>query len=300
MNKIATTPPVIREYNTNPFSLAFKALSDGFKRNQNPVIAILVGGFIMSMLQQIPNLVSNASTMFGDSNSSSSLQAGSAMVLFLFLGVAFIVSIFVQVVWQGFCVHVGLTNAQEKTATVKGSLNIALSKFFKLFAIQLIIGLISLAWLLPSFLAASIALIFLSIDQNVIATSGFVVAGILFAAGIFMSIRAQLSRSLAYYSLYDGKAGSYEAVRDSVVLTKGRLMEVFGLSFATAIVPFISVALNPLGFGAYYCQLKSYRTAGVQIPKTHILSWLPVIVIGCVFLLGLFIGLMVAALAINN
>ena len=72
-------------------------------------------------------------------------------------------------------------------------------------------------------------------------------------------------------------------------------MEMWGVTFASAIVPIISPVLTAFGIGMYYLQLKVYRDHKVELPKTHILSWLPVMLFGFVFIFALLIGLIILA-----
>lgn len=300
MNKHTHAQQTVIKYENNPFILAFKELGKGFKINQNPVIALLVGGFILAIVQQLPNIFSNLLSVFTEGGMSESFEPILTVILLSSIGIGTIVMIAVNGLWSGFSSYVGTLNAQNKQMTVGQSTKAATSKFFSILAIQFITWLISFAWFLPSIAVLIFAILFHGASLYVLAYSGYAVAGILFVAGVFMSTRTQLSRSLAPYALFDGATGGFDAMSQSIALTKGRLIEMLGLSFACGIIPIINSALTPLGYGAQYLQLKVYKQSGTPLPKTHILSWLPIFLIVAAVLLAMGIGLLLLIAFANN
>jgi hypothetical protein len=285
MNTTTQQEPTTQvRFNNNPWTLAFDSLSRAFKINQNPAIAIIVGSIIMDTLTQ---------------GADESTRAG-----VLAFGVIFslgftLVSLFVATLWSGFTAHVGLKNAKAERTEVGLSLKAGLAKLWQVFAINFMVGLFGLLCFIPSIIVLIIGAVFMAMDQTGVAAGIFIASALLGAAGAFFAIRITFQRALSLFALYDENSGVFGSMSRSVALTKGRLMEIWGVSF-TSIVPFVGELLKVCGLGSHYLQLKVYRDHNTEMPKVHILSWLPLFFVGGIALIVMLLGGLIALLAAAN
>jgi hypothetical protein len=288
--------PHVRPYVTNPFSLAFRAFEKGLKINQNPVITLLVGGFILGIFQQIPNVFGQSGELLFNENSS---DTALAFVFLLIIFSIIVVASAVQLIWTAFSMYVGYKNGRDEQVAVVPALEYAATLFWKMLGLQWLIGLRVILWLLPSGALFVIAAVLLE-PARTLSMALFTIAGLALLIGVFFGIRLQLACSLSMYVIYDLKLGIVASMRRSEELTRHRLIEVLGVSFAAAIIPFISHALTPLSGGEYYEQLKTYRDNKVALPEVHILSWLSIMILGGIILLIAMIAIPIAVMAILN
>jgi hypothetical protein len=284
-------------FNNNPFSLAFTEMSKAFKINQNPAIAIIIGGVAIGIANQVIGNTPDILNIFIDEN-----NEGAQLALGLFslvFGLGFmIVSIVVTTIWSGFTAYIGVKNAKDQTTDVKTALRAGLDKFWPTLGINVLIGLMTLACLLPSIIVMIAGLVFMGMDQEGIGVGLLIAAGLVAIAGLVFALRLSFARGLSLFVLQDGGSGVFASMSKSVSLTKGRVIEVWGMAFPGGIIPIVGGLLTSCGMGAHYLQLKVYREHSVELPKVHFLSWLPLILIGGLLLLialvGLVIGLAVA------
>ena len=284
-------------FERNPFVLIFRSFSDGLRRNQNAVVGLLVASITIGIVNQLPNMFSQFVGIFGGDSPSQDTEIILGVMVVGILAVATLLSVFMQVVWNGFSSYVGVRNASGLSVNVSEALQIGFKRFFAVASIYFITLLIGIVWLLPAAMAFTGAFILLAADQREVAVGGFIASGVLLLFGIVMSVRAQLKRSLATFILFEENQGSMSALSNSIAITKNRLVELLGISFASAIIPVIGSTLYAVGMGTYYKQLKQYRDAHAALPKTHILSWLPLILLGS-FLV--FILLIAAVIVLIN
>ncbi len=283
-----------QHYEQNPFKLAFNGLNKAFKINQNPSIAILVYGFLAGIGQSISNVVAEIP---GPNNSTTSSQIDTGIIIFIVIAVllASLVGMVIDIIASGFKAVVGARTSADQSISLGDGLKLALSKFFPVIAIQILVFLYSAVWLLPALLIIiplAIVLGLAKVDSSIIAILVTVLSIILGAGGLFMAVRASLKRQLALYIMFDKGAGIMQSLNESVRLTKGRLIEVMGVAFAAGIIPIINPLLIPVAFGEYYRQILTFRDNKLALPRPNIWSWLPIIVVGGILLLiGLFIGL---------
>jgi hypothetical protein len=233
--------------------------------------------------------------MLSENNSSESQRLGLIMGSVVFSLVYILVSIVVETIWRGFISYVGLKNAQSEGTTVGVGFRTALRAFWKILGTSILIGLIAFLFFLPAILVGITGAVFAAGDQEGLATGVIIAACLLAVGGAVFAVRFNVSLALTYYAMFDENLGIQASMARSRSLTKGRLMEMLGMTFAAAIVPVISPVLIAFGIGAYYLQLKVYRDHNVELPKTHILSWLPLMFIAfiafIVFLIAVFAGM---------
>lgn len=287
-------------YNNNPFSLAFDAFSRAFKINQNPAIAVLVGGIVIYIANQVFGNLPDVFNYFAEKSPNEGQKIGFSIAsLILSLGYI-ITSAIVNSLWLGFTAFVGLKNAKSESTTFGEGLRSSAKSFWKILATGILLGLIGFAFLLPAIVVGIVGAVLAVTDQKEIAVGTIIFAVVLAFVGLFFAFRFSIARTLTYYAMMDENLGIFESMNLSKNLTKNRLIEMMGMSFAGAIVPVISPVLVAFGLGAHYLQLKVYREYKADIPKTHILSWLPIMLIGFVGLIIVPIALFIMIAALRN
>jgi hypothetical protein len=290
MNKLHEhSQPKQIQFNNNPFSLAFNGMSKAFTINQNPAILIIVGAASLAIANQIFGNVPGFLGDFGDSTGNDGLSAALTIMSVLFFVIYMPVSIFVSTLWTGFVSLVGMSNAKDESLQIKSGLRRSLSKFWTVFGINFIIGLVSFALLIPAMIAMITGGVLAGTDNTLASTLVFILSAILAIGGMFMAIRYSLARALSTYAVFDENLSFSAAMNRSVKLTKGRLIEVWGMGFP-GIVPFAGPLLATCGLGAHFLQLKTYRDNSADMPKIHILSWLPLMLIGALALFVLLVA----------
>jgi hypothetical protein len=289
-NSIDKSAPKQITFNTNPFSVAFGAMSRMFKINQNPAIAIIVGGIIVGVINQITSSASNVGNTFFDESASDTAKAGLVIFSVLFWLAFIFISTLVANVWSGFVTYAGLMNARYESVQVKPSLRFALGKFWRILGLSIIMSLVWAVFLFPAIVVLITAVVIHTQDNINSAIGVYIAAGLVAIVGIVFAARYALSKSLSLYAMFDESLSISASLKRSSELTKSRLIEVWGMSFPGAIIPIIGTVLTTAGMGDYYLQLKTYRDHKAELPKTHILSWLPVMLLAFIALLALLIG----------
>jgi hypothetical protein len=298
MNTTTQEPTKQIQFNANPWSLAFNSLSQVFKINQNPAITIIVGSIIIWIANQVlSNIPDVLNAVVSDADEGT--RMGVQMFGIIFSLGFFAVSIFVSTLWAGFTAFVGVKNARGERVAVGESLKAGLSKFWSVFAVNFMIGLFGLLCLLPAIAIVIAGVVLIAADQDGVAAGLFIASGIAAVVGLFFAIRISFQRALSLYSVFDENSGVFESMSRSVVLTKGRLIEIWGVSF-TSIIPFVGELLKVCGLGSHYLQLKVYRDHNVEMPKVHILSWLPAILLGVSALFVMLLAGLFALIAAAN
>jgi len=288
------------QYNNNPFSLAFNEMSKAFKINQNPAIVIIVGAIILAVANQVFGNLPSFLDSIGEDTRSNDISTAITVISSVFTLLFLVVSVFVSTLWAGFVSLVGVNNAQDESVSVKASLKTSLSKFWTVLGINLIIGLVTVALLLPGAVIALVGAGLLGTDMDSAAVIAFILAGLFTIFGIIFAVRYSLARNLSLYAVFDENLSALPAMKRSVVLTKNRVIETWGMSFPGTIVPIVGPLLATCGLGAHYLQLKVYRDNSAALPKVHILSWLPIMLLVAGFLLVGLIGAIIALVAMSN
>ena len=284
------------QFNANPFSLAFDAMSRAFKINQNPAIVIIIGAIIIAVGNQIFGNLPDFLTKVGEGSGSKDTELALGVVGFVFSLVFLVISTVVGTIWAGFVAFVGLKNAQHESTQVQPSLRTALSKFWTIFGVNFMVGLYALACLMPSIILLLVGIALLAGNLDGVAVGVFIATGILFIVGLVFSIRISIARSLSIFAMFDENLGVFPAMKRSVELTKTRVMEAWGMAFPGAIIPIIGPLLTTCALGSHYLQLKVYRDNSAELPKVHILSWLPLIGLGLLLIVIFLIGATLGAL----
>lgn len=275
--KKTTTVTNKTPYNSNPFTLAFDAMSRMFNKNAPWAITVLVlalfgffgqlGSNIASMVNKNDTMNSSYGTTFS-SNTNWDVSMVVAVIVIVFVGIlvfgtlAAIVSTYIQ----GMFSYVAIKSEQEKEVTFHEAFTATSKRFWRLFFAQLLAYLKIFGWTLL-----------------------FIIPGI---------IAALRYRLLPYIIMSEpetetGISKSHDA---SKALVKGRLMEVFGIGTVATIVPILGTLLGLTGNAALYNQLSYYNKNKLEKPKIHWLNYLGLILLGVLALFGmmaLFIAIVV-------
>ncbi len=110
---------------------------------------------------------------------------------------------------------------------------------------------------------------------------------------IIPGIRAMLRYNMVHMFVFDENTGVIESINKSKALAKDHLIEVFGMTFASSLIPFVGGIMAIGGQSVMYPQLKQLKSAPHQKPKVHWLNYLAFILW---LIFSLFIALIVLIL----
>ncbi len=227
------------EYISNPFVLAYRASQKLFNTNRGWAIFLIITG-IFSTLSQGSDLSGRQPAQSAGTSTppvSIELVVFVASFVALFVIIVFVLSIYLS----GILSYVTLQSEKSKKVGVREAIDATSKRFWRLCG--------SLALALVKILGWSLL---------------FIIPGII----------AALRYSLLSYVIMDEPAEksvkeSHERIK---TLTKGRLLEVFGMGF-TSIVPFVGALFNTAGNAALYRQLQISTDKNIEKPKIHWLNY---------------------------
>ena len=259
-------------YDSNPFTLSFRAFSLLLDYARGVFFVTLVFGFLGFTLHTIDNLGSlnenqEINTEIGSNNPVVDINAETIVLILvvavIVLTLIIVISLLISSLYKGF-VAAGAVAATEKRNITIGQ---AFSEMTDRFSVL--------------FYAQAIAL-------------SRIVGGYLLL--IIPGIRAQLRyEPLVYIIMSDKKLKATEAVEASKNLYNKHLMEVFGINTVGAIIPVVGSSISASGLAMSVQQLKAYAKANEPTPKTHFLNYIGVILLAFLFLI--FLLLIAVALA---
>lgn len=268
-----TTHPT--PYQSNPFLSSFKGFGELFERNQTLSIIILVGSFIVVVLQvllqfAIPLVIAGAVSSSTD-NSSAGSMSGFIIGLIVVGGLlATVVSIFISVVFVGMTTYIAYKTGRQETTTFKEAFLVTISKFW-------------------SILYAT----FIAVLKIIGGLFLFIVPG----------IRAALRYQMVVFPIFDENLSGSAAVKRIKFLTKDHLMEMFGLytvvSLVSSLLPPIITLVQMAGQTVMYPQLKALKDSNTPKPPVHWLNYIGFIITGAVMLLIFLILILVIAISAN-
>ncbi len=234
--------------------------------NQNMTIVLLVVGALGSFGGYgggFPGTGSISSS--GSETLDPAVLAIIITVVTVFVILALVAGGFIYTIYSGIAAHVAWSTAQNKTVTFEESFKIVIKKFWRIFFINFIVF-----WkVFGGFLL-------------------FVIPG----------VRAALRYQMVLMPVFESDADHKQAIATSKAITKGHLLEIFGLATAGVIIPLIGEALKIGGQSIMYPQLRHLQQSGAAAPKVHWLNYLGFFIIGGVFLLFLLIAI-IAVIAIS-
>lgn len=262
--------PAPATYDSNPFTLSFNAVSTFFRTNIGWAIAfIILGflGFLVRLIQTITENIRNGNADVSTMHSASSLNQPNISVIIAIIIVVMVLLIFaivigtvVQTFIQGMVSYVSLQSLKGRSVSLHEAFEATIKRFWRLFGAKMLATLKIIGWTLL-----------------------FIVPGII----------AALRYTLLPFVIMDE-----EPNHDSVVashnrvkhLTKGKLLEVFGVATVGSIIPIVGSLVSLTGNGALYRQLQVYNDANFEKPKTHWLNYLGIILIACLLIFMLILG----------
>lgn len=237
-------------YISNPFVLAYRAAKKLWEVNRGWGIFFIILG-ILSLFQSNYNAPTNPSDTTVDPITSSSgidplvaLLIGLAIVAFiLFVTLA---SIYINALLN----YVTLQSDKGQKVSLKQAMQAVRERFGVLVRANLLAFVKIIGWTLL-----------------------FIIPGVI----------ASLRYTLLSYLIMDEDekvdGQTAKETHDRVKqITKGRLWEVFGVSF-TSIVPVVGTLFNLSGNAALYHQLKLYTDKKLEKPSIHWLNYFPLIVL---------------------
>ena len=265
------------DYVSNPFILAFRAFSKFFNANAGWGVAIIIlgifGGFFQLFGQflgsppsdepmQPASLDPGFSSMHIEPAALAAVIIGVLVIITIAAAVGFILQVFIG----GMFAYVSLQSQKGQAVSFGEAFHATTQRFGRLLVAQAWAGLKIFLWSLL-----------------------LVVPGIIAALRYALLPYVIMAEPASEKSLIK----SHDRVK---AITKGKLLEVFGLGFAAGIIPFVGGVLQIAGSGAQYQQLASTFDHNVARPKTHWLNYLALIVAGLFLLLIVGLGLLFLAL----
>lgn len=251
-------------YISNPFKLVFEGLELFFKYNQTMAIIIIVFG----LFGMVGNLWGSPSP--GSTNSSavvsSTPEPGAILmigiIIFVVLLIVLPIVVFISTMYSGMVAYTIVQTSYGKTVSINEALTAALKKFWVILWTQIIVIL-----------------------KIIGGTLLFIIPG----------IRAGLRYKMVLLPIFEQNASSKQAIVISKSITKGHLIEVFGMSFAAGIIPIVGPVLDAGGQSIMYPQLKELHSSESTVkPSVHWLNYIGFLVIG---LFSLLLSLIIVAIA---
>ncbi len=234
-------------YNSNPFSRSFKGLDLLFKYNNTLAITLLILSMFYFMLQILGSFIPGGDSDTGSSSSPASDNPDLGLILAIVIPIVliiFIISIVISTYVYGLIYFVAWKTSRLETTTFGEAFKVVTGHFWTIFVIQVIVGLKILGGLLL-----------------------FIVPG----------IRAALRYELVLFPVFEENLNSRKAIKNIKALTKGHLIELFGLATVSSLVPFIGLLLHLGGDAVLYPELKALKASGAPAPKAHWLNYLGLI-----------------------
>lgn len=242
----------------------FQGFGHMYDINQTMTIVLLVLGALGSFGGYVGGFPGGfeGETSIGGAESSidPGVLAAIISVVAIFIVIGLVVATFIGTMYSGIAAYVAWNTAQNKSVTFEESFKAVLKKFWRIFFINFIVF-----W------------------KVVGGTLLFVVPG----------IRAALRYQMVLMPVFESDANHKEAIATSKAITKGHLLEIFGLATAGGIIPLIGEALKIGGQSIMYPQLRHLHETGGEKPKVHWLNYLGFMLIGGIFLFFAFIALVV-------
>lgn len=265
-------PHINESYDSNPFTLSFNALGRFFNTNAGWAIALIVlgfFGFILQIASDAFRYLTNGDSTQNNLGSSTASVGGSAIdptVVLAIVVVVFVIMIFAVTIGtlistfiNGVFSYVALQSEAGRKVAVGDAFNATMKRFWRLFLAQILANLKIFTWTL-----------------------------LFIIPGIIAGYRYQLLPYLIMSESEEEK-GVKKSHDDTKALVKGRLWELFGISFVAGIIPIIGSILGLSAKAAAYNQLNATSQTTELRPKIHWLNYLGALLIGAFLLFILLI-----------
>lgn len=250
-------------YISNPFKLVFEGLDKLFKHNQTMAIIIMVFG-LFGTFGNFGGFPGGGSSGGGETMTTNPEPGAAIMIALIIFGILLIIMpiiIFVSTVYSGMVAYTIIQTSRGRTVSIKEAMSASIKKFWVILWTEVIVALKVLGGMLL-----------------------FIVPG----------IRAILRYKMVLLPIFEQNASTKQTIELNKTLTKGHLIEVFGMSFAAGIIPFVGPALDAGGQAIMYPQLKALHESGDSKPAVHWLNYIGFLVIGFIVII---VGVIIAAIA---
>lgn len=248
-------------YISNPFRLIFQGFGDLFNYNQTMAIIILV----VTLFTSFPSLIGP-----GDLSTTSRGDAPSRDIMIIvgiIVAIAILlimpIAIFLSTMFKGIVAYTALQTHKKVTINFGDTFKLVLKKFWTILWIRIVVGFKVFGGLLL-----------------------FIVPG----------VRAYLRYRMVHMFVFDENADAKTAIQKSKALTKDHLIEVFGMTTASNIIPFVSGVMEAGGYTIMYPQLKQLKGSKAPKPPVHWLNYLGFILLGVLTFLVAGVMLIIAAI----
>lgn len=279
----------IPAYQSNPFMLCFESFGRFFNKNAAWAVTLLVFGLFAFFIQMGSNLTS---TLSSNSTSTSerqeraaeqrrnepvidrSLETSEIIAIVVIISIAVLTflafAITAGIFLQGMFTYVAVRSELGLSVSFKEAVAATSQKFWLLLGAQVLAWLKIIGW------------------------------GLLFIIpGIIAAFRYTL---LPYVIMSDDAQATKvgESHQRTKTLVKGRLLEVFGISTVSGLIPLVGDLLGLTGNAALHQQLQAYDKAGLEKPNIHWLNYLGFILFGLILLLVIFVAGIVLLVTANK
>lgn len=233
----------VKTFESNPLKVIVRGLDRLFSSNLAWGVILLIIG-----LASTPSMFNNSeqTTQSSDILSDPAFDFSNTAPLILLAFSVLIIVIVVSAFLEGILSYVAYKASRDEKAGFAETLSVVYAKFPTLFA----------TWLLVIFRIIGGLILF-----------------------IIPGIRAILRYQFVFFPIFEKDVSAKHAIEQSKKLTSGHLMEIFGFSIFSSIVPVLGQALQVGALAEYYQQLKSLKARKKTAPKTHWLNYTPIILI---------------------
>lgn len=269
--------PHKREYISNPFTVLVRGTERLFKTNQTAVIVLVVVSVVLGIFQVFIELIRaglgaissdspSTSSSTVSTNSDPSINAAAVatilIVFFVVIGIFLLISTVWNILYKGALAYIAACTVQNQKASFSEGASVIGKKFWQLLIASVIIQL-------------------------------KVFGGLLLL--VIPGIRAMLRYDLVMILIIDKDLKAMQAMRAMKDITKGRLIEIFGVKTLASFVPLVSSVIELGGQVEQYEQLTmSFNNPAMKRTNVHWLNYIGLILFGAFMLLLVFIGMVIA------
>ena len=243
-----------KPYISNPFTLAFEAFGRFFETNKNWALFLIILGalnFLTQGVGSVSDMIASRSAGSTPNSPASTLTANNPdimTIVALIVGITSIVLFFliistiIATYLQGVFAYVALQSEKGETVTLSEAHEQTSKRFWRLLKASVLAGLKIFAWSL-----------------------------LLIIPGIIAAFRYKLLPYTIMSQSAD-ETGLTNTHTTTKKITKGRLLEVFGVGFASGIIPLIGGILGLAGYAALFNQLSDADKNDTKKPPIHWLN----------------------------
>lgn len=255
------------EYISNPFSSSFKGMSRLFERSQTAAIVVLVISVISAIsnsMSSFPTESNEVATQTSTTSAGASLPVGAVAFLGIFILALTAGIIFLTVLLTGIVNYIAWKNSRDEEAQFGDAVRATLDNFWKILLIMLI-------------------------------TTFKIIGGFLLL--IVPGVRAALRYQMVYMAMFDENLSAKESISRIKFLTKGHLMEMFGILSVSQLLLPVSLLVQIGGQSILYPQLKHIKDNKLPSPPTHWANYISIIILAAIILFAIGLIVLITAAA---